>query len=117
MTDKVNDAKTTFLHTEIGKPTGTASLNDAEMSWLSTKGGVGDTLEQRWVSVMIASEPLVKVGQSFNDNSVLFLQGLGYVGTLPEMWLQYWLNGGEVRPPLTLGGVTVTHNGEPVYHG
>jgi len=91
MTNKVNDDKQTALHGEIGKPTGTQSVNDVEMQWLTLRGYTEGGLNERWRQEFFnATAGAAKYSFTFDDAARIYLAELGLTGTLPEMWHLFW---------------------------
>ncbi len=80
----------TNLNDAIRQTTGGTTIQDGLASWFSQAPGEAiEDAERRWLLAL----PATSSGTN-QDLWRQYLESLGYSGSLNDMWLQYWINGG-----------------------
>lgn len=75
----------------ILQATGGPTVNDGLMSWYELNGAFGDTLQDREEQFLAL---MGFYGGGINDRWMSYLGSLGYEGSLPDRWLQFWQGAG-----------------------
>ena len=91
MTGHVNDHKLLALQSLLSISGG--NIDDLEQAWLITEASNFDHVNGMWREVFQANGA---TNENWNSAAYEFLTGLGFSGSITDMWHDYWAAGGGV---------------------